>query len=329
MGRMRGRRLSALVMAGLAMVALGIGASPAFGQANQSGGPAPITDYANYPLGLGIIPEGCTAQGPDVVEGEQFSVDGGAPVANMRDLGEVANDAVVTMTWTSFAPGCENVGITLSRKISITPAFNAADVQYLNSWSYCGPGGVPCTAPYSLTLDLRLAAPVHCYQLDANIGPPLNVVGPDTAYYSLNSQFNMLISAKNGGTEPCTPEPCPTNPMVPEASAECQEATTTTTPPTTPPPTTSTSAPAGTTTTTEAAPPPPGGQPTTSVTVCGANQQLDSTTGQCVAVLSQTGALPFTGSRSSDTARGGIAFVAAGLLMVMAAKRWRSASSTS
>jgi hypothetical protein len=257
-------------------------------------------------------------------------VGGGAPVANMRDLGEVSNTAVITMTWDSFAPGCEGVGITLSRKISITPEFNQGDVQYLNSWSYCGPDGTPCTAPYSLTLNLGLAAPVACYQLDANIGPPLNVVGPDTAYYSLGQPFNMLISAKNGGTAPCTPTPCATNPSIPDSSAECEEATTTTLPPTTLPPTSSTSSPAETTTTTTPPPPPPpGGQPTTSVTVCGANQQLDATTGQCVAVLSQTGALPFTGSRSSDMARGGIAFVAAGLLMVLAAKRWRSASSAS
>jgi len=323
---MRSRRLSALMLAGLAIVALGIGASPAFGQANQSGGPPPITDYANYPLGLGLIPAGCTAQGANVVDGELFSLNGGPGVADMNQLGEVPNDAVVTMTWTNFAPGCEGVGISLSRKISLTPHFDLADEQFLSTWAYCGPGGTACTAPYSLTLNLALAPPVACYQLDANIGPPLNVVGPNTAYYSLNSPFNMLISANNGGTEPCTPAPCPTNPSVPAGSAECEEAPPTTTSTTTPPPTSTSVAPSETTTTTAPPPPPPPGPSVTSTTVCASGQQLDATTGQCVAVLSQSAALPFTGSRSGDIARGGIAFVAAGLLMVMAARRWRSAS---
>jgi hypothetical protein len=321
---MRSRRLSALVLAGLALVAIGIGAAPAFGQANQSGGPSPITDYANYPLGLGLIPNGCTAQGADVVVGEQFSVDGGAPVSDMRLLGEVSNTAVVTMTWDSFAPGCETVGISLSRKISGIPEFNASDVQYLNTWSYCGPGGNACVAPYQLVLNLAQASPVACYQLDANIGPPLNVVGPNTAYYSLNQQFNMLISAKNAGTQPCTTQPCATNPSIPDSSAECAESTTTTT--TAPAPPTSTSVAPSETTTTTAPPPPPPGPPVTAATSCASGQQLDATTGQCVSVLAESAALPFTGSRSGDIARGGVAFVAAGLLMVVAARRWRSAS---
>jgi hypothetical protein len=323
---MRSRRLSALMLAAMAVVALGIGASPAFGQANQSGGPSPITDYANYPLGLGLIPAGCTAQGADVVEGEQFSVDGGAPVADMRLLGEVSNTAVITMTWTSFAPGCEGVGITLSRKISGSNDFDPADEQFLGAWSYCGPGGNACTAPYTLVLDLSLAPPVSCYQLDANIGPPLDVVGPNTAYYSLNNSFNMLISAKNGGTAPCEQPPCPTNPNVPMGSADCEASSTTTSSSSTVPPTSTSVAPSETTL--PPPPPPPPGPPTTVAgsQTCASGQQLDSTTGQCVAVLSENAALPFTGSRSGDLARGGIAFVAAGLLMVMAARRWRSAS---
>lgn len=328
MGRNRNRRASAVVLAGLAVVLVGLGAAPAFGQGAQTNGPPPITDYANYPLNLGLIPNGCTAQGADVVNGEQFSVNGSAPVGSMRDLGEVPSGATVTMTWESFAPGCEGVGISLSRKISASTDFNAADVQYLNAWSYCGPDGTPCGAPGSLTLNLAGAGEVACYQLDANIGPPLNVVGPNTAYYSLGSAFNMLISAKNGGTAPCTPAPCAMNPEIPATAAECQEVTTTTTTAPPPPPTTVTTAPAVTTT----APPPPAAAPTTTVSAapsCAANQRLDVATGQCVTVLASSAALPFTGSRASDLARVGGLFLLAGGLFVAAARRWRVPASPS
>ncbi|MEZ5266513.1 MAG: hypothetical protein R2755_33040 [Acidimicrobiales bacterium] len=56
------------------------------------------------------------------------------------------NNASITMTWTGYAPGCEGIGVSLSRKVSRTVGFNENDNQYLNVWSYCGPGGNPATA---------------------------------------------------------------------------------------------------------------------------------------------------------------------------------------
>ncbi|MEZ5266514.1 MAG: hypothetical protein R2755_33045 [Acidimicrobiales bacterium] len=49
---------------------------------------------------------------------------------------------------------------------------------------------------------------VACYQLDANVGPPLEIVGPAGSFYSINGQFNTLLSANNGGAGDCTPPPC-------------------------------------------------------------------------------------------------------------------------
>lgn len=313
---MRSRRISAVLMAALAVVFVGLGAAPAFGASGpQTPSPAPVTNYAAYPLGLGLIPSGCTTQGEAMLTGEQYSMNGGAPVGSLGALGFVPNNATITMTWTGYAPGCEGIGVSLSRKVALSTTFDQSVNQYLNVWSYCGPGGTACNG--TLTLDLSQSDGVACYQLDANAGPPLDVVGPDGAFYSLNGKFNMLISANNGGAGNCAPAPCPNAGVpadMPSTASSCVPTTTTTAPPTTttttaPPAPSSTQAPAVTTTTT--AP-------------CVAGQVRDAVTGSCVAQVS-AGALPFTGSPTGDLARFGLAMAAAGLLIAAAAHRWRTA----
>jgi hypothetical protein len=314
-------------MAVIAVAVILAGAAPAFGQANQSGGPAPISDYENYPLNLGLIPEGCTAQGPAVLVGALYRVNGGPPATDLGLFADIPQDAVVTMTWDAFAPGCEGIGVTLSRKGAGAPTFDPNINQWLNVWSYCGPGGPACVAPYSLTLDLSASPFLACYQMDANIGPPLEVVGPDGAFYSLDQPFNMLISAQNGGTQPCTLQPCPLNPNIPITAHTCIDAavtTTTTVPP--PPPPTITVPPV------PDLPPPPAVTvlPTTTTQapgVCPAGQVFDMTTLRCVAVAGAQ--LPFTGSSSGDLARMGLALLLGGGLLVGAVHRWRTAAQPS
>ena len=137
-----------------------------------------------------------------MVPGAQFTVNGrtGCDLAALP----IASGDAVTMIWPAFAPGCESLGIGLSVKISQSTSFNENDNQYLQSFSYCGPEGPTCTTPASISIQVPSAALVPCFQLDADIGPPLALVGPAGVYYGsgLAPHDNMLISAFNGGAEP-------------------------------------------------------------------------------------------------------------------------------
>lgn len=314
-------RLAAALMVALAALLLGAGAVPAFGQnGSQSGGPAAVTDYEAYPTG--IIPDGCSAEGPAILTGTQYSLNDGAPVSDLSQLGLVPNTATVTMTWSGYAAGCEGVGVSLSRKISPSPTFVVSENQHLNAWVYCGPGGSACTG--TLTLNLAQATPVACYQIDASAGPPLSVVGPNGSYYSdsLNGVRNMLLSANNGGTEPCVIEPCATNPSLPAGAAACAEAATTTTT------TTTTTTPSAPTTTVQPAPSTTSGSqvpPTTtpiaaSTTVA---RQASTTTARPPVVAASGGQLPFTGDRTGDYTTAGLALMGAGLLLIGATRKIR------
>jgi hypothetical protein len=218
-----------------------------------------VTDYGSYPPPL---PAGCNADGSNILTGVQYST-GAQTVTNLRDFVPTpAGGQTITMTWTGFAPGCESAGISLSIKLSPTATtFDPSANQYLTDFSYCGPDGPLCTAPFTLTLVMPGADRVPCWQLDAAIGPPLAVVGPDGSFYgNLNGVRNMLISAQNGGVgncgtyprcvgaadpglpadsplcapvAPCSSDPdipaddpacdpCPTNPSIPASSPDCQ-----------------------------------------------------------------------------------------------------------
>jgi hypothetical protein len=299
-----------------------LGSTAAFAQSGaQSASPPSITDYANYPLALNppIIPAGCTTQGPGILTGTQYSMNGGAPVGDLSALGQIPANASITMTWSGYAQNCEGIGVSLSRKIAQQVGFSEADNQYLNAWSYCGPQGNPCTG--TLTLDLSQAAPVACYQMDANVGPPLQIVGPGGAFYSINGKFNTLLSANNGGAEPCAPAPCPvpgSPPDMPASSAACQDLQATTTSTAAP-----TTAPASTSPPVTTSGPGQVAGTSTSTAPCGPNQERDAASGQCVAVLAGGAALPFTGSRSSEMAGLGAIVLGAGLLALVVSRHFR------
>jgi hypothetical protein len=290
----RRTHVARLALTGLLVAAAVLGvASSAMAQTSNDPSPTPITDFANYPLGLGIIPPTCTA--PDatsIILNPRFSVDGGPEVTDLRQLNLRPPAEQVVFRWDGFAPGCEGVGVALSGKISGATVFDPNINQIGDRSAYCGPepGMIPCTAPYQLTLFLTEQAgqlDPPCFQVDASLGPPLAIVGPDGSYYGiLNGQFNMLISAWNGGREPCG---------VP-VTVTTLATTTTTVPP--PPPTTTPVAPSSasiiTTTTC-----PPG-------TATGAN-------GVCVAGISASATIPRTGPASSSSTTG-----AAGVLLILA-----------
>lgn len=255
--------------------------------------PAPITDYANYPPPL---PATCTVDGAAVLQGVQFST-GGQSAETLGGL-PVTFGQPVTMTWTGFTPGCEGLGIGLSLKYALEPTFDPTDNQVLHSYVYCGPGDptAPCTAPYTLTLQMPTSAVVPCGQLDAHIGPPLAVVGPAGAFYSLGSSQNMLISAWNGGTEPCDYPPCAENPNLPAGSVLCGGSSVTpTTTPTTAPPTT---APPTTAPPTTAAPATTAAPPTTAAASATGATVLGTRVSTATAATAQSPIIPVTGAES-------------------------------
>ncbi len=346
---MRSKRFSAVMLGVVALMVFGFGVAPALGATGaQTASPPPVTDYGQYPLGLGLIPDGCTSEGASLLRGEQFSVNGGTPVSSLRDLGVIPSGATITMTWTGFATGCENVGLSLSRKIALTPGFDPTTNQYLNVWSYCGPGGDACTG--TLALDLADAGEVNCYQYDATAGPPLRVVGPDGSFYSSNGGFNMLISANNGGSGDCTPTPCPepgAPPGLPAGAEECRPPASTTSAPassststptsstttttsssttTSSPPSSSTSSPASTTSTSQ--PPSSTSSPAQSTTIPQSSTTVRppiSTAGPAETATTGAVPLPKTGGSQGDLGRVGLALLATGLLLSAAAIRWRNA----
>lgn len=214
----------------------------------EHGGPVSTDDYDAYPLAF--VPEGCTAQGADILIGERFtSTSDPRWVEDFRKLNPGIKD-VVTMVWDAIAPGCESGGIHLSAKLSLATTFILDDEQYGAFGSWCGPGGPSCEdLGNRLSLDLAELGVAPCYQIDAHLGPQLETVGPTGDYYGIfNGDHNMLIAAKNGGVLPCDDSnpilrgedirkstPCPFDPEVPLLAIRCQKtlehapATTTTT----------------------------------------------------------------------------------------------------
>ncbi|MDH4146771.1 MAG: hypothetical protein OEY23_16555 [Acidimicrobiia bacterium] len=258
--------------------------------------PAAVRDYDTYPFAY--VPAGCHYQGQWAIEGETFEVNG-VVSTDMRTMPIELGDEVI-MRWDSFAPGCEDAGIGLSVKINNEPYFDPEGDQYGVNGVYCSPDTTPCTAPYELRLIADPGEGVTCYQLDAHIGPQLARVGPKGSYYQYGrDDFNMLISAHNGGTQPCAAPPCTWDETIPESSIDCQYpefpvTTTTTAPPPTAtavPPVTTTAAPAPSTTA-----PPPTSTTASPVGVLGTEVPLSPPTTVLPAQLPATGRGSGTGA---------------------------------
>jgi len=190
---------------------------------------APITDYANYPDKLGIFADACSARGAGLITGETFTVDG--ETSSRLENFDLAVGDTITMRWTGFAAGCEETIVSLSIKQAEQPTFDPDDNQELKDWDLCGTAANPCDGSLTLTIP----DDVCNWQIDAALGPPLRVVGPDGSYYNANTRVangmpggsDMLISANNGGCEtpppppppPPTPPPPPPTPPPPPPSA--------------------------------------------------------------------------------------------------------------
>ena len=306
--------------AGVLLCATAFGVAPAGAQTSDDPSPPPITDFANFPLGLGIVPATCTSQGASAVVNPRFSVDGGPEVSDLRRLNLLPPAQAVVMRWDGFAAGCEQIGVALSRKSSGATVFDPTIDQVLDRTAYCGPeaGAIPCASPFQLTLflDARPSDPsIPCYQVDASLGPPLAVVGPSGSFYGHGQPFNMLISAWNGGTEPC---------LVSNTTLPPTTLPPTTLPPTTLPPPTATSAPAVVPTTTSV--------PASTVTTVQAASTtqpcppgMTMSAAGCVQVAGAQATIPVTGTSSGTTGATGAALVGLGAVAMLVAgtvSRW-------
>ncbi|MEY2431121.1 MAG: hypothetical protein QOC92_846 [Acidimicrobiaceae bacterium] len=181
----------------------------------------PITDFINYPnVPTAAIPASCKVDGANVLKGVSFIVNHNGTNTTGTDLSAftlVVGDKV-TMNWTDYTPGCENLGISFAVKATQHPTFVPQDDQHLVSFAFCS--GTDCGTANDfghLTITIPPKEAACNFQLDAVIGPPLNNVGPNGSYYSNASRQaatppkasgpNMLIAANNGGVGKCTLPP--------------------------------------------------------------------------------------------------------------------------
>lgn len=284
--------------------------------------PPVVREYATYPGA--VVPLSCrSTPAKDVLAAVRFSVDG-IESASLRSLPIVVG-SVVTMRWDGFAPGCEGVGVGISDKVNNAAVFDHLANQYGSDGAYCGPGGDPCMAPYELRLTVAARGGFTCFQVDAHIGPQLAVIGPAGSFYEFNNVvYPTLISAFNGGTEPCRFTICVGHPDLPAASIECRlanpESTTTSTE-------ASTSTSASTSTTLAVAEVPSSSSSVVPPTATAATSTDGAVTALAGRVVSAPRALPATGSsRLGSLSAMSALLVASGLTLVRATSPSRGAN---
>jgi LPXTG-motif cell wall-anchored protein len=246
-------------------------------------------------------------------------VNGETPVVGLQDLGPLNAGDTVTMTWLAVGaecdpPGTGQVPIVLAMKSAPGPFFDASVDQALDlpyALDFLSAGLGEHSVSYVLP-DLLDDSFPGCYgQLDAIVGLPLAVVGPNGSFYSSGLRGggpNLLISAWNGGYENC----------------QTQETTTTTgsTTSTTEGPTT-TSTPASTTTT---EPPTTTTEPATTVppssTIAAAPTTEPPVLTPAKAQAAQTSRqLAQTGRSSGPWALVGLAVIVGGLVLLVVTRR--------
>lgn len=275
----------------------------------------PVTDYAAYPSPL---PAGCPG-GEASLLGVRFDNGRGNTASDLRQLPLRSGDTL-TMTWEGFAPGCEGLAVTLAVYSTHGERFDPSSDETLVShvsWTD-GPNVLSLVVP-SAGMD------EVCYlQVDAVLGAPLAMIGPNGSFYNSvlrrDGGPNNLVSAKNFPAE-CT-EPAPAPAPAPDVP--------TTPPPAEPAPVEALQAPAPEAPTPEApapvevestvTPPPAAPAPSTTagpVVEAGAVSAAPTTTAPQVEVLSENlnrapSALPRTGGPTGLLAAIGASLLAAG-----------------
>jgi len=245
------------VLAAVGTITLGV---IGFATGADAASPTPITDYTGYPAAL---PAGCP-DGTGSLIGLQFSNGRGGLASSLWAL-DVRHGDIVTMSWDDFATACRNgsgdpaIAVTLAAYDNPEARFDPSVDQHLvDGWESCGVGAGPCVRSGGrYRLQVTMPDPAVCnVQLDAALGLPLAVVGPNGSFYSSGARGtgpNRLLSAAAFNLNPCPPTPTTSTtttsvsvaPTSTTVAGVVVEATTTTTPSTsvpgeTPPSTTPT-----------------------------------------------------------------------------------------
>lgn len=166
-----------------------------------------VTDYANYPdTPQAELPDGCDGAG---VFGVTYSLNGGSPVGTLTALGALTAGDTVAMSWTGTTPECVGAPVVLVVKVAHDPVFDAsvdqfAKVPYAEATADGGPGSLSYTLPGLVEFGFNCA-----YQVDAIVGLPLAVVGPNGSFYNEvlrgDGRRSTLVDAANGAYTDCSP----------------------------------------------------------------------------------------------------------------------------
>lgn len=184
-----------------------------------------VTDYSSYPdTPQAQLPPGCDGGG--LYQSQQYSLNGGAPVDDPKQLPDINAGDTITMTWDATTPQCVGAPIVLDVKVSQHPTFEPGDDQqayipYAITTADGGPGSLSFTFPPLAEFGFGCA-----YQFDAIVGLPLAIVGPSGSDYSASvrgdDRRTTLIGYRNGAYVTCAAEQTTTT------STTAPESTTTT-----------------------------------------------------------------------------------------------------
>ena len=221
--------------------------------AQNPGDPAlVVTDYENYP----DTPEAsaspaCSAE--DILvdrDGTGFSLNGGPLQPTLAALGALESGDVITATL-FVTDDCAGSVLSLTLKDAEQPFFepttNQINVGFESVVAVSGLTTISFTVP-------AIPGDDCFYQLDAVVGYPLGIVGPDGSFYNPANRGgagrNMLIDASNGALTACGEVPTTTSSTTSTTSTSTPSTTSSTTSTTPSPsaPTTSTQPPSTTTT---------------------------------------------------------------------------------
>lgn len=203
---------TARLVSGVATAGLAVGLLA--GTAGAAG-VSPVTDYASYPSPL---PAGCPG-GEQSLVGALFDNGRGNTASDLRKLPLRSGDTL-TMTWDSLAPSCEGLVVTLAfystHSVNFDPHSNETLLTFV-SWTG-GPTVLSLVVPHGTD-------EVRYLQVDAVLGAPLAVIGPDGTFYNSvlrrDGGPNTLVSAKNFAAEVAAPAPeAPTPPPAAEAPVD-------------------------------------------------------------------------------------------------------------
>lgn len=220
----------------LAIIGLAIGLVLAHGApAGALEGNDPVTDYANYPNTL-QAKAGPGCDGGGLFRSEMFSLNGGTPVHDPKDLPEFNEGDVLVMTWNDNTPQCQGSAVSLDVKVSQKPTFDPEDDQparlpFTYDFLTGGPGSLTYVFPSLAEFGLGCF-----YQLDAIVGIPLAIVGPSGSDYTAGignrplDGRTMLINFRNGGYSTCLAQGTTTTTEAPTTTTTAPEVTTTTGP---------------------------------------------------------------------------------------------------